>query len=52
MGWIWKGSVSPWARYLAALVPATNGVRLLVYGLGILKDDGLVKSVSRDGDPQ
>ncbi|CAM6051259.1 unnamed protein product, partial [Sphagnum compactum] len=45
-------SVSPWARYLAALVPATNGVRLLVYGLGILKDDGLVKSVSREGDPQ
>ncbi|CAK9202517.1 unnamed protein product [Sphagnum troendelagicum] len=45
-------SVSPWARYLAALVPATNGVRLLVYGLGILKDDGLVKSVSREGDPR
>ncbi|KAH8933659.1 hypothetical protein BDL97_18G041400 [Sphagnum fallax] len=45
-------SVSPWARYLAALVPASNGVRLLVYGLGILKDDGLVKSVSREGDPR
>lgn len=48
----WKGSILPWARFLAALVPVSNGIRLLVYGLGILKDEGLVKSVSREGDPR
>ncbi|KAG0566052.1 hypothetical protein M758_7G033400 [Ceratodon purpureus] len=42
----------PWAQYLAALVPVSNGIRLLVYGLGLLKDEGLVKSVSREGDPR
>lgn len=42
----------PWAQYLAALVPVSNGIRLLVYGLGFLKDEGLVKSVSREGDPR
>ncbi|XP_024397263.1 probable phytol kinase 1, chloroplastic [Physcomitrium patens] len=42
----------PGAQYLAALVPVSNGIRLLVYGLGFLKDEGLVKSVSREGDPR
>ena len=45
-------SAFPWAQYLAALVPVSNGIRLLVYGLGFLKDEGLVKSVSREGDPR
>jgi phytol kinase len=45
-------SAFPWAQYIAALVPVSNGVRLLVYGLGVLKDDGLVQSVSREGDPR
>ncbi|KAG0604306.1 hypothetical protein M758_10G160900 [Ceratodon purpureus] len=45
-------SAFPWAQYIAALVPVSNGIRLLVYGLGVLKDEGLVKSVSREGDPR
>lgn len=45
-------STSPWAPYMAAVVPLCNGIRLLVYGLGLLKDEGLVKSVSREGDPR
>lgn len=42
----------PWAQFMAASVPLCNGIRLLVYGLGLLKDEGLVKSVSREGDPR
>lgn len=45
-------STLPWAPYLAAVVPLCNGIRLLVYGLGLLRDEGLVKSVSRQGDPK
>ncbi|KAJ7527070.1 hypothetical protein O6H91_16G035200 [Diphasiastrum complanatum] len=40
------------ARYLAALVPLANGVRLLIFGLGVRKSEGLVKSMTRDGDPK
>ncbi|BBN12566.1 phytol kinase [Marchantia polymorpha subsp. ruderalis] len=43
-------SSSPWAPYIAGLVPLANGVRLVVYGTGIFKDEGLVKSMSRSGD--
>jgi len=45
-------SAFPWAQYMAAVVPLCNGIRLLVYGLGLLRDEGLVKSVSREGDPR
>ncbi|MCO5550528.1 hypothetical protein L7F22_004015 [Adiantum nelumboides] len=42
-------SISPWARYFALAIPFTNAVRLLVYGLGIIKDVRVVKSISRSG---
>jgi phytol kinase len=42
----------PSAQYTAALVPLSNGIRLFIYGLGFLRDEGLVKSVSREGDPR
>mmetsp|Transcript_5973 Transcript_5973/g.15889 ORF Transcript_5973/g.15889 Transcript_5973/m.15889 type:complete len:309 (+) Transcript_5973:131-1057(+) len=43
-------SMQPWARVFAAIVPALNGVRLLAVGTGVVKDEGLVASVSRSGD--
>ncbi|MCO5608280.1 hypothetical protein L7F22_062486 [Adiantum nelumboides] len=42
-------SISPWSRYFALAIPFTNAVRLLVYGLGIIKDVRVVKSISRSG---
>jgi len=42
-------SAAPWARFVAAVVPALNAGRLLAVGSGVYKDDGLVKSVSRSG---
>lgn len=45
-------SAFPWAQYIAAVVPLCNGIRLLIYGLGLKVDEGLVKSVSREGDPK
>ncbi|KAL3699623.1 hypothetical protein R1sor_017645 [Riccia sorocarpa] len=45
-------SSSPAAPFIAGLVPLANGIRLLVYGTGILKDEGLVQSMSRSGDPK
>eukprot|EP00983_Pelagomonas_calceolata_P050657 1142074-Pelagomonas_calceolata.AAC.3 len=41
--------MQPWARVFAAIVPALNGVRLLAVGTGVVKDEGLVASVSRSG---
>ncbi|GLI65312.1 hypothetical protein VaNZ11_008854 [Volvox africanus] len=43
-------SAAPSARYLAAVVPMLNGIRLLAVGSGLVRDQGLVKSVSRSGD--
>ncbi|KAL5976571.1 hypothetical protein ACLOJK_020904 [Asimina triloba] len=40
------------ARYFAAVVPLVNCLRLLIYGLSIASDEGLVKSVTRDGKPE
>ncbi|GLT93280.1 hypothetical protein SLE2022_110810 [Rubroshorea leprosula] len=40
------------ARYFASLVPLVNCVRLLVYGLSLASDQGLIKSVTRDGKPE
>ncbi|KAI5074089.1 hypothetical protein GOP47_0010050 [Adiantum capillus-veneris] len=42
-------SISPWSRYFALAIPFANAVRLLVYGLGIIKDEAVVKSISRSG---
>ncbi|GAU27669.1 hypothetical protein TSUD_126150 [Trifolium subterraneum] len=39
-----------WAPYFAALIPALNILRMLAIGLGIWKDEGTVKSMSRFGD--
>ncbi|CAL0299789.1 unnamed protein product [Lupinus luteus] len=40
------------ARYFAAFVPLVNCLRLLVNGLSLASDKGLVKSVTREGDPR
>lgn len=34
----------------ASLIPGVNIIRMLVLGLGILKDEATVKSMSRYGD--
>ncbi|KAJ0742876.1 putative phytol/farnesol kinase [Helianthus annuus] len=36
--------------YIAALVPGVNIVKVLLIGLGIVKDEATVKSMSRFGD--
>ncbi|URE28345.1 hypothetical protein MUK42_07991 [Musa troglodytarum] len=40
------------ARYFAAVVPLLNCIRLLCYGLRLLTDEGVVKSVAREGRPE
>ncbi|XP_029128452.1 probable phytol kinase 1, chloroplastic isoform X3 [Cajanus cajan] len=44
-------SNSPKARYFAAFVPLVNCLRLLVNGFSLTSDEGLIKSVTREGDP-
>jgi phytol kinase len=41
---------TPEARYLAALVPAVFTIQFLLIGLGIVKDEASVQSMSRTGD--
>jgi len=43
-------SAAPAAKFIAAVVPALNMMRLLSVGSGALRDEGLVNSVSRSGD--
>ncbi|CAN6467342.1 unnamed protein product [Victoria cruziana] len=43
-------SHASWASYLAALAPGINAVRMVFMGMGILKNDAMVKSMSRHGD--
>jgi farnesol kinase len=43
-------STGRWGSYFAALIPAVNILRMLAIGLGIWKDEGTVKSMSRFGD--
>ncbi|CAD7702564.1 unnamed protein product [Ostreobium quekettii] len=43
-------SGAAYARYLALLVPAANFLRLFLVGTGVVKDEGLVKSISRQCD--
>ncbi|KAH9704197.1 Phytol kinase 1 [Citrus sinensis] len=45
-------STSTEARYFAALVPLVNCLRLVINGLSLVKDDGLIKSVTREGNPK
>ncbi|KAG6389786.1 hypothetical protein SASPL_151260 [Salvia splendens] len=45
-------STSTGARYLAALVPCVNCFRLVINGLSLSTDEGLIKSVSREGKPE
>ncbi|XP_057427561.1 probable phytol kinase 1, chloroplastic isoform X2 [Lotus japonicus] len=47
-----QGSNSPSARYFAAFVPLVNCLRLLVNGFSLTSDEGLIKSVTREGDPR
>ncbi|KAL8150915.1 hypothetical protein V2J09_020723 [Rumex salicifolius] len=42
----WRGAV------LAGLIPGVNILKMLLLGLGIMKDDATVKSISRDGSPR
>lgn len=43
-------SMDPGARFCAAVIPALNALRLIVVGSGLVKDDAMVKSVSRSGN--
>lgn len=45
-------SNSTGARYFASLVPLANCLRLLTYGLSLATDEGLIKSVTREGKPE
>ncbi|KAJ4720676.1 Phytol kinase [Melia azedarach] len=45
-------STSTEARYFASLVPLVNCLRLVVNGLSFAKDEGLVQSVTREGNPE
>lgn len=42
-------SSAPQAKWLAALAPAANGLRMIGLGLGIWKNEALVKAISRGG---
>jgi phytol kinase len=43
-------SASPWARFLAALVPFLITVQFALVGLGIMRDPAAVEAMSRTGD--
>jgi phytol kinase len=43
---------TPYARYLAALVPLLITVQFALVGLGIVKDEASVQAMSRTGDPR
>ncbi|KAL3629071.1 hypothetical protein CASFOL_027132 [Castilleja foliolosa] len=45
-------STSTGARYFASLVPSINCLRLVINGLSLTADEGLIKSVSREGKPE
>ncbi|XP_061368857.1 probable phytol kinase 1, chloroplastic isoform X3 [Gastrolobium bilobum] len=49
---VWAPSNTTKARYFAAFVPLMNCLRLLVNGLSLASDEGLIKSVTRKGDPR
>ncbi|PSR98861.1 Phytol kinase [Actinidia chinensis var. chinensis] len=45
-------STSTEARYFACLVPLANCLRLVTHGLSLATDEGLIKSVTREGKPE
>ncbi|ONK70330.1 uncharacterized protein A4U43_C05F32620 [Asparagus officinalis] len=45
-------SSSAEARYFAAVVPLVNCIRLVIYGFSFFKDEGLIKSLTREGKPE
>ncbi|XP_073125414.1 phytol kinase 1, chloroplastic [Henckelia pumila] len=45
-------STSTVARYFASLVPSMNCLRLVIHGLSLVPDEGLIKSVTREGKPE
>ncbi|CAL5343256.1 unnamed protein product [Camellia sinensis] len=47
-----QNSTSTGARYFASLVPLANCLRLVTYGLSLATDEGLIKSVTREGNPE
>ncbi|KAF6134318.1 hypothetical protein GIB67_005710 [Kingdonia uniflora] len=50
---IQQNSTSSEARYFAAFVPLLNCLRLVINGLSLIPpDEGLVKSVTREGNPK
>eukprot|EP00257_Ricinus_communis_P023220 XP_015583143.1 probable phytol kinase 1, chloroplastic isoform X1 [Ricinus communis] len=40
------------ARYFASIVPLVNCLRLVINGLTLATDEGLIKSVTREGNPK
>ncbi|XP_031265357.1 phytol kinase 1, chloroplastic-like isoform X2 [Pistacia vera] len=51
-GLLFMHSTSTGARYFASLVPLVNCFRLLVHGLSLVRNEGLIKSVTREGNPE
>ncbi|XP_048325361.2 probable phytol kinase 1, chloroplastic isoform X2 [Ziziphus jujuba] len=47
-----QNSNSNQARCFATLVPLVNCLRLVVHGFQLVDDDGLIKSVTREGNPK
>lgn len=45
-------STSTEARFFASLAPLINSLRLVVHGLSLATDEGLIKSVTREGKPE
>lgn len=45
-------STSTEARYFASIVPTVNCLRLVINGLSLTKDEGLLKSLTREGKPE
>ncbi|KAM1027395.1 hypothetical protein ACFX13_040897 [Malus domestica] len=48
----YKNSTSTDARYFASVVPLVNCLRLLLHGFSLVTNEGLVKSVTREGNPK
>ncbi|KAK7844683.1 putative phytol kinase 1 [Quercus suber] len=49
---IQQNSTTTEARYFACLVPLVNFLRLVIHGLSLASDEGLIKSVTREGKPE
>ncbi|XP_022990412.1 phytol kinase 1, chloroplastic-like [Cucurbita maxima] len=45
-------STSTKARYFASIVPTVNFLKLVINGLSLAKDEGLLKSLTREGKPE